>query len=133
VIAFESMTMHMGERHGEGKESERREHASAPESSEAPCRSQRGHSRQRVGKPRVGRRVTPREAGAVIPLRAPRKALGLGHPCRNQRNTQAVSPLMGSPCAVKAARTVATGGMEKRVVMSCPRKDDQIPRSIPTH
>jgi hypothetical protein len=43
VISWESMAMTMGERHGDGKASERREHLRAPEASEAPCRRQRGH------------------------------------------------------------------------------------------
>jgi hypothetical protein len=63
----------------------------------------------------------------------PVRCEGLGILANADGALRPVSPLMGSPCAVKAARTVTTGGMEKRVVMSCPRKDDQIPRSVPTH
>lgn len=79
------MTMNLGARHGNDKESERRENASDPEASEAPCRSQRGDRSQRVGKPRTGRRATPCEAGASSssPMIRP------GNPGRCGESTQA--------------------------------------------
>ena len=46
----------------------------------------------------------------------PAECEGLGILADVSRALRAVNPLMGSPYAVKAARTVATGGVEKRAI-----------------
>jgi hypothetical protein len=54
-----------------------------------------------------------------------------GYPRQCQRNTKARNPLLGPPCAVKAACTVTTGGMGKHrsCCASCPYPLGKPPRS----
>jgi hypothetical protein len=72
---------------------------------------QRGHSTQRLGKPATWGRATPGEGPQSTAL-ANVKAVNTVR-C-GQKETRVSSPLLGSPCAVKVARTVTTGGMERR-------------------
>jgi hypothetical protein len=58
MITFESIHGNMGERHGNVKESGSNGLETAQKTSEILCRSQRGHSRLRVGKPSTWRRAT---------------------------------------------------------------------------
>jgi hypothetical protein len=46
----------------------------------------------------------------------PVRCQGVGIRAKADGALRPVSPLMGSPYAVKAARTVATGGMERRAI-----------------
>jgi hypothetical protein len=53
----------------------------------------------------------------------PVRCKGLGILANADRALRTGNPLRRSPCAVKVARTVATGGMEKRTIDTAPCPD----------
>jgi hypothetical protein len=82
-----------------------------PKSSKASEGRQRGRSRQRAGKPHTRPRATASRGTGVATLLHDHVGASQQMSAARERT---VSPLRRPPCAVNAARTVTTGGMEKR-------------------
>ena len=116
--------MNTGEPSRDVKESEYSRDERTYESSNAQEGGQSGHSTQRTGKPCTRGRAT-----ACRRLRATYLNVNTGVHLMEVREKRrdlvqkTKRPTERKPCAVKVARTVLTGGMEKRV----------IPRSVPIH
>jgi hypothetical protein len=92
--------------------------------SEASDESQRGHHSRSVGKPRTGRRATVDQ----VPQSTTLVEVKAVHTDRCHQEGKRGNPGRQSPCAVKAARTVATGGWEDIVrlrVLSLPTADTE--------
>jgi hypothetical protein len=116
----------MGDPSDDGNESGSTDEETRPKTSDASDGSQRGHSSRSAGKPRTWRRATPWEVGkvATTPM-VSRKTPTAGKPADVGGTQNAINgPLMGPPCAVKAARTVTTGGMGRHCTAV---------RPVPTH
>ena len=88
--------------------------------SDAAVGSQRGHSSLRAGKPPHGEGPQLKRWVRSNPVEC--EGLGILAEVNGALNT--VNPLRRSPCAMKVARTVATGGMGKH---------SSAVRPVPTH
>jgi hypothetical protein len=96
----------MGDPADDANESGSSEWETTPKTSDVSEGSQRGHSTRRAGKPRTWGRATAYQVPQVrscpcIP----------GNPGWAAERKEGKDPDRRSPCAVKAARTVTTGGM----------------------
>jgi hypothetical protein len=119
VISLESISVNMGDPADDANESGSSEWETTPKTSDVSEGSQRGHSTRRAGKPRTWGRATAYQVPQVrscpcIP----------GNPGWAAERKEGKDPDRRSPCAVKAARTVTTGGMGRHSTAV---------RPVPTH